>query len=604
MSSSGRLPTKRRRRWKVSTQRLKKEDGTRRVIVTPPSPAPSLLLLWLLCVTSCSPASVPSGHCSQWVNDEIQQCVQPVADFAKTLNKQQQTEESSPSSMPTSEFGQALQWPTKMGGQVFRELCRLINDFELCVDGYRQKCRRHITISLIEASYGFLCNEGFDTFMASAECLMDLDQRPNVKQCHDRTLKSIEEANNDEGGTVATKLNKMCSALNYFSNCVRTPIRQSCGIDAWRVIFRVLKDTTRTLMPQCQFEELNEEKEREEQKGREEENGRGSDWNEKGGRKASESDRRNDWKEEKEVGKGRGDWKEEKEVGKGRGDWKEEKEVGKGRGDWKEEKEVGKGRGDWKEEKEVGEGRGDWKEEKEVGKGRGDWKEEKEVGKGRGDWKEEKEVGKGRGDWKEEKEVGEGRGDWKEEKEVGEGRGDWKEEKKWGREEATGRKRKNGEGRGDWKEEKEVGEGRGDWKEEKEVGKGRGDWKEEKEVGEEKEAKAINGKKDEANGRNRGTARNSVKLTTATAADPFGEWEEWEEDTAVPRPSADDHAELHHQIHYGSQLSRNGASPTEAAPVRTESNFILFVPFLLSVVLFSSAPLYCFTFLSFFVEFR
>uniref|UniRef100_A0A183C616 DUF19 domain-containing protein n=1 Tax=Globodera pallida TaxID=36090 RepID=A0A183C616_GLOPA len=344
MSLFGRLPAKRRRRRKVSKQRDKgkKDDGTRRVLVTPPSPAPSLLLLWLLCVTSGSPASVPSGHCSQWVNDEIKQCVQPVADFAKTLNKQQQTEESSPSSMPSSEFGQALQWPTKMGGQVFRELCRLINDFELCVDGYRQKCRRHITISLIEASYGFLCNEGFDTFMASAECLMDLDQRPNVKQCHDRTLKSIEEANNDEGGTVATKLDKMCSALNYFSNCVRTPIRQSCGIEAWRVIFRVLKDTTRTLMPQCQFEELNEEKEKEEQKGREEENGR-----------------RSDWKEEKE-----------------------------------------------------------------------------------------------------------------------------------------------------------------------------------------------------------------------------------------------------HQIHYGSQLSRNGASPTEAAPVRTESNFNLFVPFLLSVVLFSSAPLYCFFLLSFFVQFR
>lgn len=34
---------------------------------------------------------------------------------------------------------------------------------------------------------------------------------------------------------------------------MRHPIRHNCGLEAWQVIFRVLKDTTKTLMPACQF---------------------------------------------------------------------------------------------------------------------------------------------------------------------------------------------------------------------------------------------------------------------------------------------------------------------------------------------------------------
>uniref|UniRef100_A0A915LQ50 DUF19 domain-containing protein n=1 Tax=Meloidogyne javanica TaxID=6303 RepID=A0A915LQ50_MELJA len=127
----------------------------------------------------------------------------------------------------------------------FREFNGQQKHFERCVSGYRTKCRRHITVSLIEASYGYLCNEGYEIFVGSAECLMELDQQSNVKGCHDKTLLEIEEANNEQNGTVVNRLERMCNALNYFSECVRPPIRQSCGNEAWNVIFRVLKDTSR-----------------------------------------------------------------------------------------------------------------------------------------------------------------------------------------------------------------------------------------------------------------------------------------------------------------------------------------------------------------------
>lgn len=41
--------------------------------------------------------------------------------------------------------------------------------------------------------------------------------------------------------------------MNFFSGCVRLPIRHNCGVSAWTVIHRVLRDTTNTLMPSCTF---------------------------------------------------------------------------------------------------------------------------------------------------------------------------------------------------------------------------------------------------------------------------------------------------------------------------------------------------------------
>ncbi|CAL2037671.1 unnamed protein product [Caenorhabditis brenneri] len=183
--------------------------------------------------------------CPHSVNSRIQECVQPVADYAKVLNNQD-------SRTSGSEFGSAFSLPN-MGGRVFNELCRLIAKFNSCVRDYRSTCPRHVTISLIDSSYGYLCNEGYNTFMESAECLMELDRKPSVKRCHDETLKEIESANTESGVSMPAKVDRMCGALNFFSGCVRSPIKQDCGFSAWQVIYRVLKDTTNTLMPACQF---------------------------------------------------------------------------------------------------------------------------------------------------------------------------------------------------------------------------------------------------------------------------------------------------------------------------------------------------------------
>ncbi|CAD5215390.1 unnamed protein product [Bursaphelenchus okinawaensis] len=200
---------------------------------------PIIPVIVLVLLFSCC-----QGRCPDHANDKIQFCVQPVAEYSKVLNKHD-------NSTSEPQFN-ALQLP-KLGGQVFRELCRLIRDFEVCVADYREPCPKHITINLIEASYGFLCNEGYETFMSSAECLMALDQQAPVKRCHDETLKEIENANSKSNIRMDVKLEYMCGALNYFSACVRQHIWLNCGVEAWHVIFRVLKDTTRTLMPACVF---------------------------------------------------------------------------------------------------------------------------------------------------------------------------------------------------------------------------------------------------------------------------------------------------------------------------------------------------------------
>ncbi|KHJ85874.1 hypothetical protein OESDEN_14389, partial [Oesophagostomum dentatum] len=143
----------------------------------------------------------------------------------------------------------------------------LIAKFNVCVRDFRAQCVRHVTISLIDSSYGYLCNEGYNksliskrlpanmiasglkaseelgkyisvaAFMESAECLMELDRKPAVKR-----------------------------ALNFFAACVKSPIKHECGFSAWQSpikhecgfsawqgLYKVLKDTTNTLMPGCHF---------------------------------------------------------------------------------------------------------------------------------------------------------------------------------------------------------------------------------------------------------------------------------------------------------------------------------------------------------------
>lgn len=199
----------------------------------------------LLSLATVLVVAATATTCPHSVNSRIQECVQPVADYAKVLNNQD-------SRTSGSEFGSAFSLPN-MGGRVFNELCRLIAKFNSCVRDYRSTCPRHVTISLIDSSYGYLCNEGYNTFMESAECLMELDRKPSVKRCHDETLKEIESANTESGVSMPAKVDRMCGALNFFSGCVRSPIKQDCGFSAWQVIYRVLKDTTNTLMPACQF---------------------------------------------------------------------------------------------------------------------------------------------------------------------------------------------------------------------------------------------------------------------------------------------------------------------------------------------------------------
>ncbi|CAG9532489.1 unnamed protein product [Cercopithifilaria johnstoni] len=190
-----------------------------------------------------------TSHCSQKTNEAVQKCVQPITQYAKVLN---QEDEQNASNAVKNSFDQAIALP-KIGRYVFRELCRLVRNFNECVYKFRQQCPEHITVSLIDASYGFLCNEGYETFMGSAECLVELDRQPTVKKCHEITLKHIEAANDQLNTATLTRFGKMCQALNYFASCVEQPIAYGCGAEAWTMIFRILRDTTNTLLPKCLF---------------------------------------------------------------------------------------------------------------------------------------------------------------------------------------------------------------------------------------------------------------------------------------------------------------------------------------------------------------
>ncbi|RCN48173.1 hypothetical protein ANCCAN_05718 [Ancylostoma caninum] len=59
-----------------------------------------------------------ASHCPSHISSRIQECVRPVAEYAKLLNNNQDTSRSS-----ASEIGNAFSLPN-MGGRVFNELCK------------------------------------------------------------------------------------------------------------------------------------------------------------------------------------------------------------------------------------------------------------------------------------------------------------------------------------------------------------------------------------------------------------------------------------------------------------------------------------------------
>ncbi|KIH57838.1 hypothetical protein ANCDUO_11967 [Ancylostoma duodenale] len=104
----------------------------------------------------------------------------------------------------------------------------LIAKFNVCVREFRAQCVRHVTISLIDSSYGYLCNEGYNTFMESAECLMELDRKPAVKRCHDETLVEIETANTETGIAMAAKLDPFMESAECLMELDRKPAVKRC----------------------------------------------------------------------------------------------------------------------------------------------------------------------------------------------------------------------------------------------------------------------------------------------------------------------------------------------------------------------------------------
>ena len=202
-----------------------------------------MLVAALACWCLLGATGVWGKTCPPKESDAISACVLPVAQYAEALGVG--TKE------PTSS---GVQIVTGMGADVFKELCFLIKRFDDCVQNSRRLCPKHITLSLIDASYGYLCNEGYAIFMANANCLMKLDQEAQVRECHDSTLTVIRASSEEASLSLSAKMSRMCSSLNYFARCVRQPVQTTCGSEAWGVIVRVLKDTTKTLMPSCAFD--------------------------------------------------------------------------------------------------------------------------------------------------------------------------------------------------------------------------------------------------------------------------------------------------------------------------------------------------------------
>uniref|UniRef100_A0A915L0A2 Uncharacterized protein n=1 Tax=Romanomermis culicivorax TaxID=13658 RepID=A0A915L0A2_ROMCU len=104
-----------------------------------------------------------------------------------------------------------------------------------------------MTIRFHEPVWAFLSSQSVESAWVNWAISLGLDGLNSLGLCLSLPKMS----------TVGCEVEFHCKWLNHFSGCIQSRIVADCGLKAWTIIHRVLKDTATTLMPNCLFSSHN-----------------------------------------------------------------------------------------------------------------------------------------------------------------------------------------------------------------------------------------------------------------------------------------------------------------------------------------------------------
>uniref|UniRef100_A0A0N4Z481 DUF19 domain-containing protein n=1 Tax=Parastrongyloides trichosuri TaxID=131310 RepID=A0A0N4Z481_PARTI len=139
------------------------------------------------------------------------------------------------------------------GGHAFKELCSLYKDFEICISGI--ECQSISKLG-IEASYKFMCGEGYHIFDKYSKCFSQVEEEISYLECKNNASNEMEEILNFRQNDQLKYFNELCHVMENYLSCCKPNVIKKCGVEAWKLVSRITTDSLQVTMPNCNVESI------------------------------------------------------------------------------------------------------------------------------------------------------------------------------------------------------------------------------------------------------------------------------------------------------------------------------------------------------------
>uniref|UniRef100_A0AC34QIK7 DUF19 domain-containing protein n=1 Tax=Panagrolaimus sp. JU765 TaxID=591449 RepID=A0AC34QIK7_9BILA len=192
--------------------------------------------------------NIGGSYCSFASRLKLRICQVPLATFITNLEKETASElNGTQSALPI------------LKKDKFIEVCKLFGEFENCSKPYMEDCSSDMSVVVYKSMYGYICNEGYDIYLRNGECFYETEKSPIVKKCKETFLEKTHKLKSDPSLFKQEKIDQTCSNMNEFLSCAHTSMEEQCGLEAWKLVHKMVKDLFEGLMHNCRINELNQE---------------------------------------------------------------------------------------------------------------------------------------------------------------------------------------------------------------------------------------------------------------------------------------------------------------------------------------------------------
>ncbi|EFO24286.2 hypothetical protein LOAG_04203 [Loa loa] len=141
-----------------------------------------------------------------------------------------------------------IQLPVQ-GVDILRELCDVYAHFKECTQDI--SCSS-ISLKAVDASYGYMCGEGYKLFEDYATCFAEVETESNYVECRNKASTAITTAQKTKiPNHYNLYFELLCGIMDHYLRCCHPVINTRCGQQAWELVRTVTLDSLRVTMPTC-----------------------------------------------------------------------------------------------------------------------------------------------------------------------------------------------------------------------------------------------------------------------------------------------------------------------------------------------------------------